>query len=237
MKQSTLLVFFWIFWTQLIGQVNPNSHYVKSYLRSDGAYVKGHIRTDQNNTNRDNYTTKPNVNPHTGKKGFIEPNNNFSPRTDNFNNTPSFPTTHTSINSLNSTVVNFPILDFSYTTPIYTNLDMKKEQERWEMEELPKLKAEQNRLFPSYNSILSKGKIDSRSPMSLAIKYHDKYSIEDRRIIEFSLQKLGFEIGTVDGYFDNNTIEGIMVFQIAFDITADGKMGPYTLKKLNQQFE
>ena len=59
----------------IFAQVNPNYHKVKGYYRKDGTYVKPHYRTNRNNTNRDNYTTKPNVNPHTGKRGYIEPDN------------------------------------------------------------------------------------------------------------------------------------------------------------------
>ncbi|CAA0233749.1 hypothetical protein V2605_04855 [Tenacibaculum maritimum] len=72
---------FWIlllslfFSLTIFGQVNPNYHKVKGYYRKDGTYVKPHYRTNRNNTNRDNYTTKPNVNPHTGKRGYIEPDN------------------------------------------------------------------------------------------------------------------------------------------------------------------
>lgn len=62
----------------VLAQVNPNHHYVKGYHRKDGTYVKGHYRTNPNSTNRDNYSTKPNTNPWTGKKGWIEPEQNTS---------------------------------------------------------------------------------------------------------------------------------------------------------------
>lgn len=70
-------------------QVNPSNTYVKGYYRSNGTYVKGHYRTEANYTNRDNYTTYPNVNPYTGKKGYIKPDNKGLP-VNNFNN--SIPT-------------------------------------------------------------------------------------------------------------------------------------------------
>ncbi|QXP58456.1 SH3 domain-containing protein [Olleya sp. HaHaR_3_96] len=54
-------------------QVNPNHHKVNGYYRSDGTYVKSHYRTNRNNTNRDNYSTKPNTNPWTDEKGYIIP--------------------------------------------------------------------------------------------------------------------------------------------------------------------
>lgn len=55
-----------------IAQINSNSHYVKPHYRS-GTYVKGYYRTNPNSTINDNYSTKPNINPYTGKKGTITP--------------------------------------------------------------------------------------------------------------------------------------------------------------------
>ena len=34
--------------------VNPNQHYVKPYVRSDGTYVRGHMRTNPNGVCWDN---------------------------------------------------------------------------------------------------------------------------------------------------------------------------------------
>lgn len=42
---------------------------VKSYARKDGTYVPAHRRTSANSTKADNWSTKGNVNPYTGKKG------------------------------------------------------------------------------------------------------------------------------------------------------------------------
>lgn len=49
--------------------VNTNEVWVNGYTRSDGTYVKGHYRTGANSTKSDNWSTKGNTNPHTGKKG------------------------------------------------------------------------------------------------------------------------------------------------------------------------
>ncbi len=43
--------------------------YVRGYCRKDGTYVAPHFRSDPNRTKRDNWSTKGNVNPHTGKPG------------------------------------------------------------------------------------------------------------------------------------------------------------------------
>jgi hypothetical protein len=46
--------------------------WVEGYYRKNGTYVEGHYRTRPNNTNSDNFSTKPNLNPYTGKKGTIK---------------------------------------------------------------------------------------------------------------------------------------------------------------------
>lgn len=43
--------------------------YVRGHYRKDGTYVQPHYRSDRNNTVRDNWTHRGNVNPHTGKRG------------------------------------------------------------------------------------------------------------------------------------------------------------------------
>ncbi len=49
--------------------VNANSRYQNSYTRSDGTYVQGHMKTESNRTNHDNYSTSGNTNPFTGTVG------------------------------------------------------------------------------------------------------------------------------------------------------------------------
>lgn len=56
-------------------QVNRREVYVQPYTRSNGTRVEGHYRTAPNSTNRDNFSTRPNTNPHTGRPGYIEPDN------------------------------------------------------------------------------------------------------------------------------------------------------------------
>lgn len=46
---------------------------VNGYVKRDGTYVAPHHRTDPNRTQRDNYASKPNVNPYNGKKGTKNP--------------------------------------------------------------------------------------------------------------------------------------------------------------------
>ena len=49
------------------------SHRVKGYTKSNGAYVAPHRQTNSNRTQRDNWSSKPNTNPYTGKHGTKTP--------------------------------------------------------------------------------------------------------------------------------------------------------------------
>lgn len=49
------------------------SHNTKGYTKKDGAFVKGHRATNPNKTQRDNWSSKPNSNPYTGKTGAKNP--------------------------------------------------------------------------------------------------------------------------------------------------------------------
>lgn len=58
------------------GMSSPSSggsHSVSGHVRKDGTYVQPHRATNQNQTQRDNWSSKPNVNPYTGKPGSKEP--------------------------------------------------------------------------------------------------------------------------------------------------------------------
>jgi hypothetical protein len=65
------------------------STYVKGYYRSNGTYVAPHYRSSPNSTKLDNWSTKGNYNPYTGKTGTknIYPNYNYTP---NYSYTPSY---------------------------------------------------------------------------------------------------------------------------------------------------
>lgn len=52
---------------------NPSSHSVKGYTKKDGTSVQPHQQTNPNGTTRDNYGTRGNVNPYTGKVGTKSP--------------------------------------------------------------------------------------------------------------------------------------------------------------------
>lgn len=46
---------------------------VKGYYRSSGAYVAPHYKTTSNRTKIDNWSSKGNSNPFSGKKGYVNP--------------------------------------------------------------------------------------------------------------------------------------------------------------------
>lgn len=53
---------------------NPRTGEVKSYIKKDGTRVKSHKRTKPNKDKGDNFSSKGNVNPDTGKEGNVDPN-------------------------------------------------------------------------------------------------------------------------------------------------------------------
>ena len=46
---------------------------VKGYFKKDGTYVAPHVRSSPNSSTQDNYSTKGNYNPYTGKEGTEDP--------------------------------------------------------------------------------------------------------------------------------------------------------------------
>lgn len=48
---------------------SPGEHYVSGYTRSNGTHVSGHYQTNANGTRNDNYSSRGNINPHTGEPG------------------------------------------------------------------------------------------------------------------------------------------------------------------------
>ena len=47
--------------------------HVPGYVKSDGTYVPPHVKTTPNSSKLDNWSTKGNVNPYTGKEGTKDP--------------------------------------------------------------------------------------------------------------------------------------------------------------------
>ena len=49
------------------------THNVRGHTNKNGKYVQGHRQTNPNNSKRDNWSSKGNVNPDTGKAGTNDP--------------------------------------------------------------------------------------------------------------------------------------------------------------------
>ena len=56
-----------------LAQAKGGSHYVSGHTTKSGTYVAPHMATNPNGTKLDNYSTKGNVNPYTGKEGKVDP--------------------------------------------------------------------------------------------------------------------------------------------------------------------
>jgi len=64
------IVFFIILITSISNTATAkSSHSVKGYVKKTGTYVTPHRATNQDKTQTNNYSTKGNINPYTGKKG------------------------------------------------------------------------------------------------------------------------------------------------------------------------
>lgn len=69
MKKALILLALMAIATPAMAQQHVNGYY-----RDNGYYVQGYYRSTPNNTQYDNYSTKGNFNPYTGKKGTINVN-------------------------------------------------------------------------------------------------------------------------------------------------------------------
>lgn len=47
--------------------------YVNGYTKSNGTYVEGYHRTSPDSSTSNNYSTRGNVNPYTGREGTVSP--------------------------------------------------------------------------------------------------------------------------------------------------------------------
>jgi hypothetical protein len=58
------------------------SHHVSGHVTKNGTYVAPHQATNPNNTKTDNWSSKGNVNPYTGKDGTKDPYAPSTPKKD-----------------------------------------------------------------------------------------------------------------------------------------------------------
>ena len=62
-----------LFFCLSISPASARNTQVKPYNRSDGSFVMPHRRTAPDNKLHNNYSSKGNMNPYTGKKGTVDP--------------------------------------------------------------------------------------------------------------------------------------------------------------------
>jgi hypothetical protein len=55
------------------GTADARSTRSSGYGKKSGTYVAPHYKTTPNKSKLDNYSSKPNVNPYTGKAGTVDP--------------------------------------------------------------------------------------------------------------------------------------------------------------------
>lgn len=77
-KFISLLLLFFSCLGFVFAQTNSKHIRVSGYTRKDGTYVQPYFRTAPNSTLMDNFSTKGNVNPYTGKPGWINPNSKYN---------------------------------------------------------------------------------------------------------------------------------------------------------------
>lgn len=74
MKKILLALVLFINFVAFAGSIEAKTVRVKSYYKpSTGTYVSPSYRTSPNKTKIDNYSTKGNYNPYSGKKGTVSP--------------------------------------------------------------------------------------------------------------------------------------------------------------------
>lgn len=77
-KSMLYVIIFFSITFSTYAQTNLQHVKVSGYYRKDGTYVQPYFRTAPNSTNRDNFSTKGNTNPYTGKPGWIDPDSKFN---------------------------------------------------------------------------------------------------------------------------------------------------------------
>ena len=74
MKKNSILAVLTAFVISLFGVNNVLAvSRVRSYTTKNGTYVQSYYRSSPNSTRYDNYSTKGNYNPFTGKAGYANP--------------------------------------------------------------------------------------------------------------------------------------------------------------------
>jgi hypothetical protein len=79
MKRNIPIFIIFLFLLFLVSAVFAKDVWVNGYYRSDGTYVRGHYRSAPDGNPWNNYSTRGNINPYTGKPGYVDPYRSYSP--------------------------------------------------------------------------------------------------------------------------------------------------------------
>jgi hypothetical protein len=85
MRHALLLLLGLVVATPAISQ---SSHYVRGYTTKNGTYVAPHYQTNPDSSRLNNWSTKGNINPYTGKPGTIDPYALPKPSTPSYGSSP-----------------------------------------------------------------------------------------------------------------------------------------------------
>lgn len=215
-----------------IAQTNPNHVYVKGYVNSNGDYVKGYYRTVSNETINDNFSTRPNVNPYTGKVGEIEPETQsyYLPPDDNTKRLEELETINKHYADDFIKRRQDEALEDVYRQIYKDDLTIAEREALREKEKRMEQMLGNSKVIVQNNYTSSYLNSNLRNQ----IAYHDKYSHHDKIEIERFLKANGFFYGVVDGIFSYDTIQAIKQLQHSLSVPADGKLGEKTLSALGQ---
>lgn len=71
MKKTLLLGLFFIVIALCFSTKADAAIKVRSYFKKSGTYVQSYYRSNKDSYKFNNYSTKGNINPYTGKKGYV----------------------------------------------------------------------------------------------------------------------------------------------------------------------
>lgn len=76
------LLLFLAFFLVLSAYSEGHAASTRGYMKKSGTYVQPHQKTAPDRSKYNNYSTKGNTNPYTGKKGTVDPYKSGAPRRD-----------------------------------------------------------------------------------------------------------------------------------------------------------
>ncbi len=235
---------------------------VKGYYRKDGTYVRPHVRSNPDGNPYNNWSYPGNTNPYTGKVAtgnpdaylrnyygngssssgivhvdgyyrsdgtYVQPHWRTSPDGNLYNNW-SYSGTQSPINNQTSR-------SDLFAKEYDNNSNYKTATELMGYH----LSPNNPKPNPNYRKTpveiirprrVTTSSTHSKSGTDNSIDYHYKYPLSKRKLIEASLDYLGYIPGNVDGTFTAKTIQAIKDYQISNGLVSDGKVGQTTFQSL-----